>query len=141
MLTRCWTRRLDDRVRERILVEAAGNPLALLELPTCSASARRRGRPRRRACARSARGCGSGIRWCAQPPTGPRPSPSGATCTERSPTRPTTSGIPIGERGIAPRADEGLDEAVAGELERSAGRARGFGRGGCIPGAGDSGDA
>ena len=37
MRARCWARRsrvpLDERVRERIVAETRGNPLALLELP------------------------------------------------------------------------------------------------------------
>ena len=162
--------RLDERVRDRILTETRGNPLALLELPRGLTAAElaggfvrpdalplagrieqsflrrigslpaatqrlllvaaaepvgdvpllgrvverlgiedraRRRRPRRRGWSRSRRGCGSGTRWCARPPTG-RPTPSDrrthtARCAEA--TDPDRPGVAPGARVRGARRD------------------------------------
>ena len=147
LLDSALTGPLDARVRDRIVAETRGNPLALLELPrglTPAELAGGFGLPRRGAADRadrgelpaaaggacrtrpggcccwrrpsrpatrcwcggrpggsgspgsgggagggggagwsSARGCGSGIRWCARRPTGRRRSRTGSRCTRR----------------------------------------------------------
>ena len=156
---------LDARVRDRIIADTHGNPLALLELPrgltpaqltggfgpsgavpldgrieesfarqleALPAQTRRlmqlaaadpsgdpvlvwraagrlaigagaAGRRRRRGWRSSARGCGSGIRWCARRPTGRHRSRRGRSCTARWPRSPTRLPILTGGPGTVPR--------------------------------------
>jgi hypothetical protein len=156
---------LDARVRDQIVADTNGNPLALLELPrgltpaqlaggfglpaagplagrieesfgrqleTLPAQTRRlvqlaaadpsgdpvlvwraagrlaigagrRGRRLRRGWQSSARGCGSGIRWCARRPTGRHRFRRGRSCTARWPRSPTRLSILIGGPGTVPR--------------------------------------
>ena len=177
---------VDKSVRGRILAEARGNPLALLELsrgdrparrsgllfragypcpagsrrsyrrrieilaerirdvcccwqrptrwaiPTCSGG-RPRARvvpparprlPRRKGCSRSTHASDSGTRFCARRSTRRRRRRSAAASTEHWPQSPIPRSTPTAVPGIAPRPCSRPDDAVAAELEQSAGRAQ-----------------
>ena len=61
------------------------------------------GRRWRRGWPSSARGCGSGIRWCARRPTGRHRPRRGRSCTARWPRPPTRRPILTGGPGTGPR--------------------------------------
>ena len=76
--------RLDDRVRDRIVAETKGNPLALLELPRGLSPAQLAGGFGRRGRYRPGSWRGSGGGWPSCPPT------RGRCCSSRRPSRPAT---------------------------------------------------
>jgi hypothetical protein len=117
---------VNERVRDRIIAETRGNPLALLELPrgltlaelacgfwsagqpSCSASSPRPPNRRLRpGLSRSARGPGSGTRCCARRSTGRPPPRSGTSRTGRWPRSPIPTPILIGALGTVPRRRTG----------------------------------
>src|SRR5215469_11067668 len=108
---------LDERVRDQIVAETRGNPLALVELARGlmpvelaggSASPRKRQRQRpKRGWWNSGRGWSSGIRWCDRPRTSRRRSPNGRRRTAPWPRPLTRNLIPTAVPGTAPRPRPG----------------------------------